>query len=359
MILTYKKNIVSIFLKNIFLISIFFFSLVLILNILEEITFFKNLDVNHVMPIFLTLLNSFSVLFEIFPFIFLIGTMSFFIEILDKDELIIYKSYGLSNLKIIYIITSTTFIVSLFLVLVFYNVSSNLKFLYLDIKSDYTKDGKYLAVITENGLWIKDQVDGNINIINAESIIDKNLTNVLISQFDSQYNFIRLIDAKKINIKDNVWVIKNSTITDNNLQEKYKENIKFKTNFNSELISTLFSNLSSLDLIKLKKLKKNYDKLGYSTTQIASYQLNIYLYPIYLSIMVCIASILMLNIRYNKPRVFYLLAGISISVLVYYMNYLFNVLIENQKIPFMFSVWFTQFLLLLLCLIGLVRINEK
>tara|TARA_B110000114_G_C14828054_1_gene291509 strand:- start:372 stop:599 length:228 start_codon:yes stop_codon:yes gene_type:complete len=75
--------------------------------------------------------------------------------------------------------------------------------------------------------------------------------------------------------------------------------------------------------------------------------------------MICIASILMLNIRHNKPKIFYIIAGIFISVIVYYINYLFNVLIENNKIPSMFSVWFPHFLLFLMCLMGLVRINEK
>mgnify|MGYP001273884829 CR=1 FL=1 len=132
MISFYKKNIINIFLKNILIVSAFFFSLVLILNILEEVTFFKDMEVNLAVPIFLTILNSPSILFEIFPFIFLIGAMGFFIELLNKNELIIYKSYGLSNLDIIGSIISAAFILGVLLVLLFYNISSNLKFLYLD-----------------------------------------------------------------------------------------------------------------------------------------------------------------------------------------------------------------------------------
>ena len=79
----------------------------------------------------------------------------------------------------------------------------------------------------------------------------------------------------------------------------------------------------------------------------------------YLSIMVCIASILMLNIGHNKPKVYYFLVGILISVFIYYINYLLNILIETQKIPLMFSSWILPFLLTLFCIIGLVRINEK
>ena len=359
MILTYKKYIVSIFLKNIFIVSGFFFSLVLILNILEEITFFKNLEVNFFTPILLTLLNSFSILFEIFPFIFLIATLAFFMEILDKNELIIYKSYGLSNLKVINLILTSTFILSVFLVLFFYNISSSLKFLYLETKNNYTIDDKYLAVITTNGLWIKDYKDKNINIINAENIDNENLLKVLITQFDADYNFVKLIEAKKINIKNKIWRIDNAKVTQDNITKMIQETIIFETNFDSEKISNLFSNLSSLNLVKLNKLKKDYTSLGYSTTKVENHLLNIYMYPIYLTIMVCIGSILMLNIKHNKPRVFYMITGIIISVLIYYMNYLFNLLVESQKIPFIYSVWFPQFLLFLFCMVGLVRVNEK
>tara|TARA_B110000914_G_C15495012_1_gene462743 strand:+ start:803 stop:1882 length:1080 start_codon:yes stop_codon:yes gene_type:complete len=359
MILTYQKNVIFTFLKNILSISIFFFSLILILSILQEIIFFKNLEVDIFIPIYLTFLNTSSIVFELFPFIFLIGAMSFFIEILDKNELIIYKSYGLSNLKIISVIVSTTFVLGILLVLIFYNISSNLKFVYLEIKNKHTNDDKYLAVVTANGLWIKDHMSENINYINAKHINNENLTEVIINQFDIDYNLIRSITAKDINIKSKNWIINNAKITKDNLTLENKEPIIFKTNFNIEIISTLFSNLSALNLIKLNKLKKNYTSLGYSTVKINNHLLSIYTYPIYLSIMVCIASILMLNIGHNKPRVFYLIIGILISVTVYYTNYLFNILVENQKISFQFSIWSIQFLLLLLCSVGLVRINEK
>ena len=359
MIQTYKKNLISTFIKNILITTVFFFSLTLIMNILEEITFFKDANVAFTLPLLLTFLNSFSILFEIFPFIFLIGTMSFFFEILNKEELIIYKNYGLSNLRIIGIVTSSAFFFGIFIILIFYHLSSNLKFMYYEIKSDYTTDDKYLAMVTENGIWIKDQFDDKINIINAKSMVNEYLNDVTITQFNNENVFQKLITSKKVNIKDKTWIIDNAIITNEISEKNIPGNTLIESNFNSKIISTLFSNLSSLNLLKLQKLKKNYRVLGYSTTKINSYQLSIYLYPIYLTIMVCVASILMINIGHNKPKVYYFLAGILISVLVYYMNYLLNILIENQKIPLMFSTWIAPFILALLCLIGLVRVNEK
>tara|TARA_Y100000389_G_scaffold204301_1_gene256130 strand:+ start:1379 stop:2221 length:843 start_codon:yes stop_codon:yes gene_type:complete len=279
-------------------------------------------------------------------------------EILDKDELIIYKTYGLTNLKIIKTISLSTIVISLILVFVFYNISSSLKFLYLDIKNDYAKDSKYLAVVTANGLWIKDEINDKTNFINAEKIEKEYLLNVAISQFDKNFIIENFIVASKVNIKENLWVIENAFITKNNTTKKI-DNLKFESNFDLEKILSLFSNLSSLNYWELNKLKSDYKSLGYGTEVLSGYQHKLISYPLYLSIMVCISSILMLNIKYNKSKVFNLVLGILISVIIYYINYFFSVIIETKRIPYIYSIWGPQFILALIVLVGLLRINEK
>ena len=46
------------------------------------------------------------------------------------------------------------------------------------------------------------------------------------------------------------------------------EIIIIETNFNYEKIYNLFSNISTLDIFKLFNLKKDYEKLGYSSNEI-------------------------------------------------------------------------------------------
>tara|TARA_B110001452_G_scaffold214898_1_gene185924 strand:+ start:1563 stop:2639 length:1077 start_codon:yes stop_codon:yes gene_type:complete len=358
MISLYQKYLIYSFLKNLFKISIFFLSLVIILNLFEEISFFKNSDVDLYLPIFVTLLNSPSVLFDILPFVFLISTLFFFSEILDKNELNIYKSFGLTNGKIIKTITTTSFIVGILCVVILYNISSNLKFLYLEIKNEYSQDNKYLAVITANGLWIKDEIDQKISIINASKISGENLSNVLITEYDLDFNFKRMIASKSANIKSYEWNLVDSNITENNITKKVK-NLTYKSNFNLEKISNLFSNLSSLNFLQIKKLKNDYKLLGYSTTNLNVHEHKLYSYPLYLSIMVCISSILMLNVKYNNSKALNLILGIFISVIIYYVNYFFNILVESEEISYLAAVWGPQLILILIVSIGLVRINEK
>ena len=119
MIKIYQNYLVKLFLKKITLLSGIFLSLIFILSIFEEISYFKDIDVDIYFPILLTLLNAPSTLFEIFPFIFLISSQFFFLELIDKNELEFLKVHGLNNIKIIKILSSTSIILGMF-----FNVSS-------------------------------------------------------------------------------------------------------------------------------------------------------------------------------------------------------------------------------------------
>ena len=55
--------------------------------------------------------------------------------------------------------------------------------------------------------------------------------------------------------------------------------LRLKTNFDLQRIKTLYSNLSSLNLIELYELRKNYKKLNYSITDIDLHLIKILLFP--------------------------------------------------------------------------------
>ena len=147
MIKKFELYLIILFLKKILNIFFIFFALVFILNLFEEINFFKDLEVSPFFPLFLSSLNVPSTLFEIFPFIFLIGTQFFFLDLNDKNELEILKINGLSNTRVLRTLFFTSFILGFILMTAFYTLSSKLKFVYFDIKNSYSNDNKYLAVI--------------------------------------------------------------------------------------------------------------------------------------------------------------------------------------------------------------------
>ena len=349
----------KLYFKYLMMISIVFLCLIFVLNIIEEIKFFDDLNLSFLYPVIFTLLNLPTILFEISPFIFLITTQMFFLELYNRDEIIIFKQYGVKNFDIIKFISFISLIVGILLVLGFYTLSSNLKNNYLIFKNKFTDDNKYLAVINESGLWIKDEVNDYVNIIHAKSIEKNLLKNVSINQMDKDHSLVQSIFAEEIDIINNTWKIENAKIFNVNGTKIDNREITFKTNFNLEKINNLFSNLSSLNLIQLFEQYNDYKSLGYSTLDIESHIHKITSLPIYLVIMILLGSILMFNTSYNKSKIANLVIGILLSVIIYYVNYFFNLMGINEKVPVILSVWFPFIILILLSGIGLVKINEK
>ena len=355
---TYTKFLINGFIKSFLNVFFVMISLVFILNILKEIEFFSNKEVNSLYPIYLSLMSSPSIIFEMFPFIFLIATQFFFLKLFNNDEIQIFKYSGLKNIKIINIISFVSFFIGILTITVFYSLSSNLQHYYLQVKNQFSKDKLYLAVINKNGLWIKDVVENQTNIINSSKIDNNFLTNTFITTFDKNFNLIRSLKSDKIDIKDNEWLIYNATIFEDNLSQK-SDLIKFRSNFNQKRIESLFSNLSSLSLLKLIDLRRNYKSLNYSTVDVDMQIYKVATYPLLLVIMTILSSIIMLNTKKSSSKVLKIIIGLFFSVAIYYINNFFNVMGSTEKLPLMVSIWTPIIFLSLINLIMLVNINEK
>ena len=356
---TYEKYIIKNFLNKFLTISLIFFSLIIVLSILEEISFFKKVEINFLTPYLITLLSAPITLFEIFPFIFLLSTQFLFYDLFKKDELNLLKANGLSNIKIIKILSYSSFLIGIFTVLIFYNIASKLKFFYTDIKNNYSEDKRYLAVVTDSGLWLKDEVDEETLIIKANNINDDYLVEVIINIFDSNFNLKKTIQSDKINISNNLWKIQDPDITEKNITKKNSEAIILQTNFDKEKINSLFSNISTLNLLELLNLKKDYENLGYSSNEIKIHIMSILSTPILYSLLTILSAIIMFNMSKNRSLFFHIIFGVLMSVIIYYMNFIFNSLGNNGKISAITSIFMPFLCISIIAIIGLVKVNEK
>ena len=354
----YIKFLVNLFNTSFFKVFFTFFTIILITNILEQIEFFKNFDISFFYLIFLSFLNTPSIIFEILPFIFLLSTQVFFIYLIDKRELEIFKYNGLNNFIIIKIISLYTFIIGLIFIIFFYNTSAILKNSYLLIKNKYSNDNKYLAVITENGLWIKDEIENKINIINANKVDNEFLLDVSITQLNKDFEVLNIIQSKKVDISLFKWKIHEPLILKNN-QETTLDELALQSNFDLKKINSLFSNLSSLTILELLELRKSYKTLNYSLIDINSHLYRIISYPIYLTLITIFSSIIMFNIGYQKNSFFKITLGIFLSVIIYYINNFLNVLGTNEKIPLILSIIMPLIILTIINFTSIIKINEK
>ena len=359
MVKTLDRYFISLFFKKLLILSMIFFALSFTLTIFEEITFLSDSTSAFYLPFMLAIFDAPTTLLEIFPFMILITAQLFFIELIKKKENELIKINNLNNFYLIKLLAICSFLFGIVIITIYYPISSKLKFIYSDIKNIYSEDGKYLKHLNDNGIWIKDEIKNEIYIINGAEKKDPYLEDVFISKFDNNFDLIENIFANKINITSSEWVIENPIIFKNNRQIQLEKNLILNTHFNINKINSSFRNLNSFNLFQLIDIKKENILLGYSSQDIDLHLLKIISTPIYFTILVIISSIIMLNIKKNKPYIFHVLLGISLSVIIYYINNIFNVFGITNKIPIYLSIFFPMIFLGIISIIGLIRINEK
>ena len=355
----YQSYLTSLFLKKFIIVSFVFFCLVVVINFFEEVRFSEKYNTEIYYSIYLSFLNAPSLIFEIFPFIFLITVKIFYLSLYDKNELKILNSNGVSNLRIIYLLISISILTGLFILMFYYSFSSNLKSKYLEIKNRFSNTNEYLAVVKDDGLWIKEEIDQSVFIIHAEKFEENTLKSITITESNKYFNSKNTIIAEKANIKSKNWNLNGVTLLDVNGKRNELKTFVHNSSFDANIISNLFSNLNSLNIYELHNLSKSYLKIGYSNTDIKIHLNKIYSMPVFFVLMTILGFVIINKLRKFETRFFIIIFGIFVSVLVYYLNYFSGILGSNGVLPIYLSVWAPLLILFLLCNIGILKINEN
>ena len=125
------------FLKILINMSLAFFCLGFIINLFEEINFFKDYEVGFAVPIIVSLLFVPSLIYNMLPFIFLLTGIWFFLKIKRTDEIIALKISGLSNFSVIIVPSILSIILGLFFITAINPITSVLVKKYENIKGGY------------------------------------------------------------------------------------------------------------------------------------------------------------------------------------------------------------------------------
>jgi lipopolysaccharide export system permease protein len=353
------KNFFKTFLNVILII----YSFGIMLNLFEEIEFFKNVNTSIMMPLILTILFVPSMIIKLLPFVIFISSMWFMIKIRNNKDLLTLKVYGYSNVKIFFILAFTSFLLGwLILVLINPLTSSMVKY-YEQTKSQYARDIDHLVNFNKNGIWIKENLNKDQSrIVTAEKLENKKLINVKVFQFDKNYKLEINYIADKIDIKSNNWILENIIVfkpEKDLLIKTEQEKLSFYSVYNHEKLINLFNNLDTMSFIDLLI---NYDGLiekGYNNTILNQSLHSMLVLPFFLFLMTAIASILTMHTMKKSNNLRFIFIGLMISVIVYYLKDLSIALGKTDRIPLILSIWAPVIGLSLFTFIGVLQINEK
>ncbi len=356
-----NKYLVSEFFKSFFNVVLVFCCLGLILNLFEEINYFKNYDVGIGLPIVLSLMIIPSIVINMLPFILFLSSMWAFIKLKNNRDILSLKTFGLSNINFLILFCFSAIFIGIVTLFAFTPMTSVVVKYYEDIKGKYDIDKSHLASINTNGIWIREKSKDNISIIKSQKLEGELLINVSIYKFDKKNSLIKRIEGLKADISGNPWIVQEGFEIDyvNEGKKKEFQALEFPSTFSKDKLNSIYSNL---DTISFYNLIKNMDQLinkGYNP-KLLKEKKHFYLsLPFFLVLMVCLAGIFTLNSNDTRQNAYYLLLSIIACVIIFYFKNFSTALGATERIPLLLSVWSPIIILSLFCSVGIIQINEK
>jgi lipopolysaccharide export system permease protein len=360
-----KNSVINTYLIKEFLLSILNTTLVfsaggLIMNLREEVTYFADYDVGIMLPIALSFMIVPSILINIFPFIIFLSAMWTLIKLKNSGEILSLKTFGYSNANFVYLMGVSSFFVGIIILTAFNPITSLMVKYYEDIKGSYDLDKSHLASITNNGVWIKENIGTKTNFIKSKTIDGDLLIDVSIYSFDNNV-FSQRIEAKTAKILDVPWIVKDGFIAKFNettINKKF-EIMTFESTFNKAKFNSIYSNLDTISFYKIMTNMKDLEERGYNN-RLLSEKKHYYLsLPFFLVLMICLAAIFTLSTSEKKQNIYYIILSIITCVIIFYFKNFSMALGTTERIPLEISVWSPIIILTLFCSIGIMQINEK
>ena len=334
----------------------------IILNLFEEIEFFKNSNSSILIPMSLTALYVPNIVIKLMPFIIFVASMWFLLKLRDSSDLLTMKVFGYSNFKIFFILALISFMIGWIILFAINPITSTMVKYYEQTKSNFSRDIDHLISVNKNGLWIKENTNDGYRIITADATKSNVIKNVIIFNLDKDNMLISKIHSKEADISDNKWDLREVIIhkfKDGISDQNSVDRFSIVSKYNYHKISVLFKNFDTMSFLELILNYQDLQIRGYNKAYLDQ-NLNAMLsLPFFLFMMTALAAILTMSTLKQSNNFTFIIAGLIACVAVYYFKDLSLALGKTDRVSLSLAAWIPVAVIGLFSSIGILQINEK
>ena len=287
---------------------------------------------------YLSLLKYPSILNEIIPFVTIISIAFLIRNLINNNELISMRNLGYSIFDIFMPIASAIFLVGIFFLIIINPLS-----VFTEIKYDYKLDNKdnslYSIKISDNEMWIKNDIDqDNSSFINIKNINlrDMNARNIKILLIENKEN--KFIMAEKGEILSNLFILKDVRFYNFKSEEyKFFKNFNLDINFNEDNIKNSISKYKHIPFYKYLSHSNTLSKFNLYSPEIGLYYLSEVLKPIFIVMLSFVIMGFTCKFQRNENFFKVLFIALSIGFIIFLIREIITKLTISLSINFLLS----------------------
>ncbi len=340
---------------NFIIISLF----ILFINLIELSRIISDNEQNLFNFFYLSLLKYPSILNEIIPFVTIISVAFLIRNLINNNEFVSMRNLGYSIFDIFLPIALAIFVMGLIFLFLINPLSVLMQSEY-DIKINNKENSLYSIKISNNEMWIKNEVDSrNNSFINIKNIDLKDMQakDIKILLLDNNSN--KFLLAETGNFNENIFIlnkVKYYNFIDGNYQSL--ENYNLNINFNKENIINSISKFKLIPFYKYFSHSKTLSKFNLYSQEIGLYYLSEILKPFFIVVLSFV--IIGFTSKFERNENFFkvLFIAISIGFIIFLMKEIITKITISLSINFFLSYLFIFLIPLFIGLYQVIKVEN-
>lgn len=324
-------------------------TLVLLIDLNEQIRRFDSYDLSFGQLVGLTLLNAPPALSEFLPLIMILSTVVLFVGLARSSELVVTRAIGRSGIRALFAPVLVSALIGLLAVTTLNPISAATANRYKDLAETYRNGGPAALSLSGEGLWLRQGSPQGQSVIHAtgysgalENIV---LHDVTIHSYAPNGGPTQQIIAQSAHLDGDDWVLKNTktwSLTGGlNAEKSARENdeLRIATTLTSDRIRDTLGNATGISIYDLPETIRELEAAGFSTKRYQVWLQAELARPLFLIAMVLVgASFTMRHARFGGTGLA-VLTAVLLGFGLYFIRNFAQILGENGQIPVALAAW--------------------
>lgn len=336
------------FMQSFVVIGGIFLTLMILIDLIEQVRRFNEVDLSFGQLLQLTLLNTPAAISEMLPLLVILATISLFIGLARSSELVVTRAIGRSGIRALVAPVLLALTIGALAVSLLNPISAATSEEFQRLSDSYRNNGNSALSISSEGLWLRQGAENGQAVIHARGTSNGDvlgLDDVTIITFAPDGIPTQQITANRAELRDGnweltdakVWPLRSGDNPETNAEEHAR--LDLPTSLTRDRILDTLGQQDSVSVYDLPQLIRDLREAGFSTKQYEVWFQAQLARPLFLVSMVLIgAAFTMRHVRFGGTGVA-VLTAVLLGFAIYFVRNFAQILGENGQLPIYVAAW--------------------
>ena len=355
------------FIQSFLVIGAIFLTLMVLIDLIEQLRRFGDANLSFGQLLQLTLLNTPAAISEMLPLLMILSTIALFVGLARSSELVVTRAIGRSGIRALAAPATVALVIGCLAVAFLNPIAAATSEKYRNMSDLYKNGGSSTLSISRDGLWLRQGSAQGQSVINARSTTSGEtleLRDVTIITFGPEGIPNRQIVARRAMLEDGNWVLRDAkdwSLADGEnpeTQATEHQTLRLPTTLTRDRILDTLGQRDSVSVYDLPQLIRDLREAGFSTKHYEVWMHVQLARPLFLVSMVLIgAAFTMRHVRFGVTGIA-VLSAVLLGFAIYFIRNFAQILGENGQLPIYLAAWAPPFAAILLSLGLLLHVED-